>query len=198
MLSRFFKPITLAAVLLSFGSCTTDYYGGPDGNIFLDRRHPPRYGHGGTDSPHFEGMEEHRGTRRPRAEARGDVGAGSAGSTEYLERRERDRARSTDADDDRSTRDEDEDARRTAGERTSRENSSNQEEATSSEKPASSSTDGNATKSGEGNLPFGVPVPGKDGLVYSPYFSGGYVDVKGMPPGSKARCPYSKKVFRVP
>jgi hypothetical protein len=50
----------------------------------------------------------------------------------------------------------------------------------------------------DGSLPFGVPVPEKDGLVYSPFDNTGYVDVKGMPSGSKARCPYSKKVFRVP
>jgi hypothetical protein len=50
----------------------------------------------------------------------------------------------------------------------------------------------------EDSLPYAVPVPGKDGLVYSPFDGTGYVDVKGMPAGSKARCPYSKKVFRVP
>ncbi|MGI8603790.1 MAG: hypothetical protein ACR2OZ_12450 [Verrucomicrobiales bacterium] len=50
----------------------------------------------------------------------------------------------------------------------------------------------------ESSLPYGVPVPEKDGLVYSPFSNDGYVDVKGMPSGSKARCPYSKKIFRVP
>jgi hypothetical protein len=44
----------------------------------------------------------------------------------------------------------------------------------------------------------GIPVPGKPGLIYSPYHQAGYVDVKGMPSGSKVRCPYTKRVFLVP
>lgn len=46
---------------------------------------------------------------------------------------------------------------------------------------------------------FGSPVPGKPGFVTSPYSPGaGYIDVTGLPPGSKARDPYTNKVFRVP
>ena len=50
----------------------------------------------------------------------------------------------------------------------------------------------------ESSLPYAVPVPNKDGLVYSPFDNTGYVDVKGMPAGSLARCPYSKQIFRIP
>ena len=48
------------------------------------------------------------------------------------------------------------------------------------------------------DIPYATLVPGQDGKVYSPFHNGGYVDVSGMPSGSKARCPYTKKIFRVP
>lgn len=48
-------------------------------------------------------------------------------------------------------------------------------------------------------IPFGSPVPGKPGFVTSPYSPGaGYIDVTGFAPGSKARDPYTNKIFRVP
>jgi len=48
------------------------------------------------------------------------------------------------------------------------------------------------------DLPYGTPVPGKSGLVKSPWSDQGLVDVNGMPPGIEAKCPYSGKVFLVP
>lgn len=49
------------------------------------------------------------------------------------------------------------------------------------------------------DYPYGIPVPGKDGMVYSPYDKeAGYVDVRNMKPGALVEDPYTKKLFRVP
>jgi hypothetical protein len=62
----------------------------------------------------------------------------------------------------------------------------------------SSSTPRTAS-SEKSSLPYGKPVPGKPGYVFSPYDkNGGYVDVTGFAPGSKVKDPYSGKIFLVP
>lgn len=49
------------------------------------------------------------------------------------------------------------------------------------------------------DIPYGTPVPGKPGFVTSPHSpTAGYVDVKGFPPGSEVKDPYSGKIFLVP
>lgn len=49
------------------------------------------------------------------------------------------------------------------------------------------------------DLPFGIVIPGKNGYVYSPFTdSKKEVDVTGIPTGTKVKCPYTGKVFRVP
>jgi hypothetical protein len=49
-------------------------------------------------------------------------------------------------------------------------------------------------------LPFGIPVPGRKGIVTSPYTpeQGKYVDVTGFAPGSVVKDPYTGKLFLVP
>ena len=48
-------------------------------------------------------------------------------------------------------------------------------------------------------IPIAKPVPGKPGYVYSPFDpNSGYVDVTGYAAGSKAKDPYSGKIFIVP
>jgi len=48
-------------------------------------------------------------------------------------------------------------------------------------------------------LPYGTPVPGKPGLVTSPFApDSGYVDVTGCPPGTAVEDPYTGKIFLTP
>ena len=50
-----------------------------------------------------------------------------------------------------------------------------------------------------GDLPYAKPVPGKPGFAYSPYDeSKGYIDLRGFPPGTEVKDPYSGKSFFVP
>ncbi|MFL6514824.1 MAG: hypothetical protein ACJ8M1_07360 [Chthoniobacterales bacterium] len=49
------------------------------------------------------------------------------------------------------------------------------------------------------DAPYGVPVPGKQGFVTSPFApNSGYVDVRGFPPGTQVKDPYSGKTFLTP
>ena len=48
-------------------------------------------------------------------------------------------------------------------------------------------------------LPHGTPVPGKPGLVTSPFApDSGYVEVTGFPPGTAVEDPYTGKIFLTP
>ena len=49
------------------------------------------------------------------------------------------------------------------------------------------------------DYPYAQPVPNKPGFVTSPYAPySGYVDVRGFPPGTEVKDPYTQKVFLVP
>jgi hypothetical protein len=51
----------------------------------------------------------------------------------------------------------------------------------------------------QGSIPYAKPVPGKPGFVFSPYDQyKGYIDVRGFPPGTEVKDPYSGKSFLVP
>ncbi|MEO5717717.1 MAG: hypothetical protein ABIR29_04000 [Chthoniobacterales bacterium] len=69
---------------------------------------------------------------------------------------------------------------------------------TQSAPPTTTSTQRTAS-SQPSDLPYGKPVPGKPGYVFSPFDkNGGYVDVTGYSPGQKVKDPYSGKIFLVP
>jgi hypothetical protein len=72
----------------------------------------------------------------------------------------------------------------------------------STNKPPSDRNTRNATrasaKKGE-DLPYGTPVPGKQGFVTSPFSpNSGYIDVRGFVPGTPVKDPYTGKVFLTP
>jgi len=56
-----------------------------------------------------------------------------------------------------------------------------------------------AGKNRNSDLPYGIPVPGKQGLVTSPFSpDSGYIDVRSFPPGTEVRDPYTGKSFLTP
>jgi hypothetical protein len=56
-----------------------------------------------------------------------------------------------------------------------------------------------AAPQAKGDMPYGIPVPGRKGIVTSPYLpEGNYIDVSAFPPGSAVKDPYTGKVFLVP
>jgi hypothetical protein len=49
------------------------------------------------------------------------------------------------------------------------------------------------------DVPYGIPVPNKDGFVTSPYApSQGVVDVRGIPSGTEVKDPFTGKIFLTP
>ena len=56
-----------------------------------------------------------------------------------------------------------------------------------------------ARRNRNSDLPYGIPVPGKQGLVTSPFSpDSGYIDVRSFPPGTEVRDPYTGKSFLTP
>lgn len=49
------------------------------------------------------------------------------------------------------------------------------------------------------DVPAAIPAEGKPGFVVSPFApKAGFIDVRGFPPGTEVRCPYTQRTFRVP
>jgi len=72
-------------------------------------------------------------------------------------------------------------------------------EAAAQPPPPPPTTAGAPTKTAKGDYPYGTPVPGKPGFVKSPYAADqGLVDVRGFPPGTEVKDPFTNKIFLVP
>jgi len=69
--------------------------------------------------------------------------------------------------------------------------------ATKSDAASRGSSTGSATAQ-VSSPPYGIPVPGRPGLVWSPYTRDKYIDVEGFPPGTEVKDPYTGKTFLVP
>jgi len=66
-----------------------------------------------------------------------------------------------------------------------------------SEKNTRSTSRASAKKGAD--LPYGTPVPGKQGFVTSPFApNSGYIDARGFAPGTPVKDPYTGKVFLTP
>lgn len=188
-------PSRLASLLLatlaggSLVSCTSDY--SPDGNMFLNDR-APRYGYGGTDAPRYKyGATETEAPSEPR------------GQTRYLnERRERrEEPRRPALIDEPEVSGEGgppEPTTETTEAPPRRLEPTAEPEPPAPEPKPEPAPEPKPKPPPSEDIPYATPVPGQEGKVYSPFHNGGYVDVSGMPSGSKARCPYTKKIFRVP
>lgn len=176
------RPIVLAGcTALAGSSCVSYPPPGPDGNVFIQDRNRPRYGYGGTQSPNAP-QPPPRTTSSNRSTERAPV----------IKRDPNDTTVNVTPPEERKTERTPEPA---APEATAPVPDATER---TSPPPEKTSPPADSNASGREDLPYGVPIVGRKGFVYSPWYTTGEVDVTGIPSGKKVRCPYTKKIFRVP
>jgi hypothetical protein len=68
-----------------------------------------------------------------------------------------------------------------------------------SEHNTRTATRARGAKDAKSGLRYGTPVPGKTGFVTSPFApDSGYIDVRGFPPGTAVKDPYTDRIFLTP
>ncbi len=83
--------------------------------------------------------------------------------------------------------------------RKSKQSSTNAPSRVVANKPSAKSSPSTQKSASATQFPVAKPVPGRPGLVFSPFnASGGYIDVSGYASGSKVKDPDSKQIFIVP
>lgn len=176
------RALVLAGSTVLFAaSCETPNYG-PDGNVFA----PPRYGYG---SPQTGNTGRPASSTKPSDNRKTpDIKRDPANTTVDITPPDAKPESKPATDTVESTTPPDSTTPATTDPSTP-ESKSSDTTSTVESKPAVTRED----------LPFGQPVVGKKGFVYSPYAPDkGQVDVDGIPAGTKVKCPYTGKVFRVP
>ena len=185
------RALVLAGSTVLFAaSCTTPNYG-PDGNVFA----PPRYGYGSPQTGN---------TGRPATTA--DRSGAQPSDVSKIPDIKRDPTNTTVDITPPDAKPEPKPATDTVESTTPPDTATPPDTtpATDTSTPESNPSDTTSTVESRPavtreDLPFGQPVVGKKGFVYSPYAPDkGQVDVDGIPAGTKVKCPYTGKVFRVP
>ena len=159
-------------------SCTTTPTYGPDGNVFVQ----PRYGYG---SPNQAQQTDNMG--RPIKSTDRNYNRNSNRKIPDIKRDPNDTTVDVTPPDSNEKKD-------AAADPSTPADTTDKVEA---DKPADI-TDAKPAAPRE-DLQYGQPVVGKKGFVYSPFAPDkGQVDVDGIPAGTKVKCPYTGKTFRVP
>lgn len=186
------RAVVLAGCTALAGSSCTSYYPqpGPGGNVFIQDQNRPRYGYNGSQSPN--------NAQQPRRQAeparRSDDSSPPANRPPSIKRDPNDTTVDMTPPERKSERTPEPDA--PAPEATEKSAPPVEKYTPPVEKTTPPPVE--TKPAGREDLPYGTPIVGKKGFVYSPYYTTGEVDVQGIASGTKVRCPYTKKIFRVP
>lgn len=184
--------VSMAAALVAT-SCTQ--YGTQPGNVFLDESGRPRYGYRGTDSPNYKPERQTTAQEKPAATKKTPtIKRDPNNTTVDITPPEPKKKTPSTADSGSSSSSTSDDKPSDSGAGDTGSTSGSQTADTSSTDP-----DPKPASQQREDLPYGQPVVGKKGYVYSPYAPDkNFCDVRGVAPGTAVKCPYTGKPFRVP